>query len=166
MRFRIVVIVSPDVPDIIQAVEQLMEPYNHARIVDPYHVDLTDEDMQLVAQRYKVPLESPLFPDKIRELYGYSLYQDEYGYHFMGTDNPHGYWDWWSFSVETDVYNLPDTSPANSDPLVVVTPGGVWHTMPYRWDGAVQQAAERNHMVQQLLGQFSGFRAALLECHS
>jgi hypothetical protein len=136
------------------------------RPVAPYRVDIPVEERGVVAQRHGLLPDDPEMRDKLSDWYGSPCYQDEQGYYYVSSENPHGYWDGWILhDVQTDVYRLPDASMSGIDPLAVLTPDGVWHEMPYRWNETTQQTAQRQHLVEQVLAHYPAYLAVRLDCH-
>jgi hypothetical protein len=166
MRFGVLVIIPAHTSDIVRIVEHLMAPYDLERPVAPYRVDIPVEERGVVAQRHGLLPDDPEMRDNLSDWYGSPCYQDEQGYYYVSSENPHGYWDGWILhDVQTDVYRLPDASMSGIDPLAVLTPDGVWHEMPYRWNETTQQTAQRQHLVEQVLAHYPAYLAVRLDCH-
>ena len=166
MQFQVLVVIPTNTPDIIGVIEQLVAPYDAEQVVLPYRVNITDEEKVLIAQHYGLQLDDSRLFDTFSNWYGYPCDRDEQGDYYLGSDNPKGYWDGWILQdAQTDVYELPHASMNGIDPLAIVTPDGLWHEMPYRWDESAQQMTQRRHLVQQLLAQYTGHLAVLLHCH-
>ncbi|SRR5258708_11083790 len=167
MRFQVFAIIPADTFNIVDIVEKLMAPYDYEQPASPYRVDIATEEVSVIAQEQGLSYDHPLLLDKLQERNGYPCYQDEQGYYYISHENPNGHWDGWILhDIQADVYQLPNTAQIDVDPLAVVTPDGVWHEMPYRWDETAQQAAHRRHLVQQLLTQYPDYKMVSLDCHS
>ena len=165
MQFPVFVILSKNTPDVVKAIKQLMAPYDVERSVPPYRADITDEDKAFIAEYYGLSLDDPGLFEACSRWYEYPCERDERGDYYISTDNPEGYWDGWILHDQTDVYELPHPSTDSIDPLGIVTPDGIWHEMPYRWDESAEQTAQRRRMVQQFLTQYPGYLVVLLHCH-
>jgi hypothetical protein len=165
MQFPVLVIIPTNTPDVIKVIEQLMASYDAERSVLPYRVNITDEEKALIAQHYSLSLDDPGLFEAFSRWYEYPCERDERGDYYLSSDNPEGYWDGWLLHDQTDVYELPHPSMGNIDPLAIVTPDGLWHEMPYRWDEPAQQTAQRRQLVQQVLTRYTGYLAVLLHCH-
>ncbi|HEY7413692.1 MAG TPA: hypothetical protein VH593_00755 [Ktedonobacteraceae bacterium] len=166
MQFQVLVVISLDTTDITGMVEHMMTPYDADRPVLPYRVDITEEEMALITQHFGVPSTTSRLLEVCSQWCGYQCYQDEQGYYYLSSDNPKGYWDARLLQdMQTDVFHLPDIPLNSIDPLAIITPDGLWHEMPYRWDESEQETMQRQDLVQQLLAQYTGYAAVSLDCH-
>jgi hypothetical protein len=130
-------------------VERLMSRYDAERPVLPYRKQITNQEREAVAQQHGISPDDPALCDLLSEWCGAVCSQDEQGYFYWSSDNPHGHWDGW---IVHDLH-------------AVLTPDGVWHELPYRWDETARHVAQRKHLAHQIVAQYPAHIAVLVDCH-
>lgn len=166
MRFQVGVILPASVSDIVGMVEQMMGPYDTERPVLPYRQSITDQECLRIAQEHGVSTHDPALRDILSQQFGSECFHDEQGYHYWSTDNPKGYWDGWMLhDLQRDTYHLPDPLLSKHDLLAIITPEGIWHQFPYRWDETAQDIVQRQKDVQQIFVAHPSHIVVLVDCH-
>lgn len=193
MHYFVMVLVPADTEDVMQAVADLMEPFNHWKEVERSKRYLEDYEIQEMADHYGLSkIDLPALAQYVCEYWERKEGGlDEQGLFMIETYNPNSHWDYWAIGGRWDgviqgksrntkgrsnygpeheqlQYNICPVRelPENVLPEWILTPDGKWYEQEMRSLYPTPQENEAwRKVVQPLLEQYQDCFAVGVDCH-